>query len=117
MGLVIGWVSCTFMWNNGENSCYILLNFYIMQFVIWCHPFNFFVKVQNGKVANMPWLIIFQKKSIIFGSNSLGKGVYLYIEKFDDYVWTCTDTSKCTNQDKKIINTFGAKLVNKQTMG
>jgi hypothetical protein len=34
MGLVIGWVSCTFAWNNGEDSCYILLNLYIMQFVI-----------------------------------------------------------------------------------
>lgn len=69
------------------------------------------------EVANMPWLIIFQRQSIIFGSNSLGKGVYLYIANFYDCVWTCMDTSKYTNQDKNIINTFGAKLVNKQTMG
>ncbi len=59
MGLVIGWVSCTFVWNNGEDSCYILLNCYIMQFVIWCHPFNFFVKVQNGGGCKHVWLIIF----------------------------------------------------------
>lgn len=34
MGLVIGRVSCTFVWNNGEDSCYVLLNCYIMQFVM-----------------------------------------------------------------------------------
>lgn len=54
MGLVIGWVSCMFVWNNGESSWYVLLNLYIMQFVIWCHPFKFFVKVQNGGGCKHP---------------------------------------------------------------
>jgi hypothetical protein len=63
------------------------------------------------EVANMLWFISFEDSPWYLAAIVWEKGDYLYIAIFYDYVWTCMDTSKCTNQDKKIINTFGAKLV------